>query len=167
MNREVRNLIEATIATHPTASAEEVAQLVANNTPLDAIRQHYRDLLVYRVRQIAAEQRRVQTPPRPKPQPTPPASQTKAPPLSPKLAERRTWWQQQLATEIVVGYREHKVLADCTIEDLRRAEKECDAAIGRQEERMGTYRHLVDLMTKHGVGRVRQLPAQQDWRRTR
>ena len=54
-----------------------------------------------------------------------------------------------------------KPLADCTMEDLRLAVKECDAAIGRHEERMSLYVRLISQMTQRNVHRVRELPEQQ------
>ncbi|MCX2931368.1 hypothetical protein ORI20_13875 [Mycobacterium sp. CVI_P3] len=155
MNRELRNLIVATIHDHPKGSPEELAQLVANNTTQREMNTFYRHLLIGPIRSVAAELRleRDQPPPRPKPKPRPPVSKP-----SPKLADRRSWWQQQLATEIVVGHRESKLLADCTLFDLQQAVKECDAAIGRLEEGMSFYRSLITQMTNCRVHRVCDLP---------
>ncbi len=173
MNRELRSLIVGTILTHPNAAPEEIAQLVANNVHHADMRTYLRDLLVAPARTLAAEQRRQQQPPRPKPQPKPrPAADTTAenPPVPPapqpsvKLADRRTWWQQQLASEIRVGGGVMKPLADCTADDLRLAVKEIDAAVGRFEERMSLLNRLISQMVTTRVQRVRDLPEQQPQR---
>ena len=91
MNRQLRNMIVATMAEFPNGSPDEIAQIVADNSTPREMHTFYRELLLTPVRSVGADLRREQRqkqPHSPKPQPAQP---TPAPPPSVKLADRRTW----------------------------------------------------------------------------
>lgn len=175
MNAALEQLILQTAESLPAHSGpEEIAYHVAQNTPAADMRDYYRELLVGTVRTVINRANRAEKP-RPKPKPNPasdrprpvptPVPAPSGPAPSPKLQDRRSWWRQMCDKQVQVGAGAWKPLGDCTIDDLRVGVKERDAAIGRIEEQISDFRHLITLLTTHHVRTVAELPEQRDWKR--
>ena len=156
---QLRDLICATADQHPHMGAEELATLVAGATPAERVGRYYRDLLSGTVRTVVNQHRRQPNPPQAKPQPQP-----KPTPPSPKLEQRRSWWQEALAREVHVGGGISKSIGDCTADDLEFCIKERDAAIERIEEQLGNLRRFLALLRVHDATTVGELPEQTSWR---
>lgn len=160
MNGALRKAILTVAEQHPHFGPQEVAHLVAENTPVEQLRSHYRDALISTCRAVINKHRR-DVQPRPQPQ-APPAPRRE----SPKLTDRRNWWAEMLAKRIHVGDGVQKALADCTIENLEFGLKERDELRDRLGHQMDNISRLIALMTRFGARTVRQLPPQQPWTET-
>lgn len=155
--RRLRELMRS--AAQPNMTPIELAHQAAKQIPPQDIPDLLGDLLV----PIARDVLRDITPPPDKPAPH--AQPTPRPP-SPKLEQRRNWWNDMLANRVHIGNGAQKVLADCTIDDLTFCIKERESTIEKLDTQLRNYRQLINLMLKHGAYTVSGLPEQRTWETT-
>lgn len=160
----LRALIKTQILQHPEAGPEELALYVSQATPAESLRNFYAHLLIGACRSQINQHRSGSKHGAPKPRGKK-STNSKTPPPSPKLAERRTWWAEMLSAEMHLAAGTRKTLGECNAMDLRYCIKEREAHIGQVENQISNLQRLVELMGQHRVATVRELPEQQQWGR--
>jgi hypothetical protein len=160
MNHDLQALIKATIVKYPHAGPEELAMYVVQATPAGDVKAFYAHLLIGVCRTtINVHRSGSKHGPRPQPKPT------QSPRPSPKLEERRTWWAEMLTVEMVLADKSRKVLGDCTTDDLQYCIKDREQYIEFLDNQIYNLQQIVELMGRHRVATVRELPEQQQWGR--
>ena len=143
MSTELRTLVREIADDHPQADPREIARHVAKLTPECEVRAFYTEALIPVVREQLRGERN--------------AALTNAV-GSPKIAERRDWWQKMLASRAHVGDSQWKLLGDCTAVDLRFCIAEREAEITGIQAQAGLYQRLIDALAEHRVAKVADLP---------
>jgi hypothetical protein len=137
-------LIREVASEHPDLPAAKIAQLVADRTEQDDLRDFYivalGSLVVDRIRLdrnciMNSKQGR-----------------------SPKVEQRRSWWAGMLRQRVHVGDATWKPLGECGLDDLEFCITERHDQIGALMGQIAKYEVIRDAMLTHGVGTVAELP---------
>jgi hypothetical protein len=143
----LHSVVVAVLAESELSDPRAVAELVAAATPPDLIRDFYTDAVVSEVRAVMGAQRNRAM------------SNALNPSRSPKLAQRRDWWADMLASRIHVGGGTWRTLGECGAEQLTFAEVERRRDAERELRRAESFKALRNLLRKHKVNTVGELPA--------
>jgi hypothetical protein len=160
MSAELNQLIRQVAADHPKAEIHELARFVVALTPRKSVTDFYTAALGDTIRTVLGQQRRNAFK-------GPEADRdetTGAPNRSAKIEERQQWWWPRLLNSRVhVGESKWMQLGECTIENLDFCIAERRGQIAGYRSQIGNFKHLISLMTTHGVGMVKDLPEQTEW----
>ena len=137
----IRRIVDGSDLSDP----REIAEAVAAATPEDAMRAHYATSLIGEVRRVLGAQRNN-------------AMTNALHPTSAKLAQRRDWWAEMLASRIHVG-GSWLTLGECGREQLAYAANERRADAARELQRAESFDLLISLLRRHKVATVAELPA--------
>jgi hypothetical protein len=77
---------------------------------------------------------------------------------SPKLAERRTWWERVKREKVFVGDYQWKAVRNCTLDDLRFVIEQRQQMIGALQGQILKYETIAAAMEEHGADTVDDLP---------
>ncbi|ORV82867.1 hypothetical protein AWC11_23190 [Mycobacterium interjectum] len=147
----VREYVVEAIAAHPSADVREIAEAAAGLAPAKELRSCLAEALVHVVREEIGRTRRD-------------SIDGALGKKSPKLRDRASWWEKMLTERVNIGGA-LKPLGDCTFDELGLCIASREKLIGQISEQIDNYKHLQKLMVEHGAGRVRDIPAQTEWKR--
>lgn len=77
---------------------------------------------------------------------------------SPKLAERRAWWQRVLAERVHVGESRYKPIAECTLDDFTFCIAERRDQQAALEGQIVKFQTIAAAMEQHGALTAGELP---------
>lgn len=83
------------------------------------------------------------------------------PPPSYKQQQSRDWWTQELRARTTVGMNKHKLLGDCTIEDLKYCIAIREVLISQTQAQIVNYEKIIAAMKRHNATVVSDLTADQ------
>ena len=143
----LHSVVVAVLAESELSDPRAVAELVAAATPDDLIRDFYADAVVSEVRAVMGAQRN--------------RAMSKAlnSSRSPKLAQRRDWWQEMLSSAVHVGGGAWITIGECGAEELSYCASERRTHAARELARAESFDQLRALLRRHKVERVEDLPA--------
>lgn len=141
----LHRLITTTLTTLGSLDPREIAEAVADATPDELVREFYLKTVVAEVRSVLATQRN--------------NAMSKALNPSAKLAQRRDWWAEMLASAVHVGGGLWVTIGECGPAELSFCARERRADAEREIKRAEAFDKLRSLLRKHKVEKVEDLPA--------
>lgn len=138
------DLIGAVAADFPDAHPHKLARLVAERTDADDMFEFY----VTALERVVGDRIRVSRN----------ATLNSNSGRSPKVEQRRAWWQRVLAERVHVGESKYKPIGDCTVENLLFCINERRDQIGALEGQIAKFEAIVAAMQSHGVATAGELP---------
>lgn len=153
MSVELRNLIRGIAADHPHDGPHELAKHVAAQTPPESLDGFYEEALAMVVAAFLGTQRRQALD----------GPTDSGPNKSAKLGQRRNWWKSVLSSRVPVegGW---KPLGECGVAELQQCVALREEHIAGMRAQIDNFYYLIELLGRHGVDTVADLPAQTSWR---
>lgn len=137
-------LIREVVTENPEAQARKLAQMVAERTSVDDLRDFYAFALEPMVQDQIRQDRNT----------TMNSKQGR----SAKLEQRRSWWARMCAQRVHVGESTWKALGDCGADDLEFCINERREQVGALLGQIAKYEVIRDALAAHGVDTVAELP---------
>ena len=137
-------LIREVALGHPDLAPNKIAQLVADSTPHDDVRDFYIIALESLVMDCIRRDRN--------------ATMNSKQSRSPKVDRRKSWWARMLRERVHVGNSEWKALGDCGVDDLEYCISERRDQVGALLGQIAKYEVIRDALVAHGVDTVADLP---------
>lgn len=138
------DLVRQVAAEHPNAHPHKIAILVAELVPEELLRDYLASVLERVVADVLRANRN--------------AALNSKQGRSPKVEQRRSWWQRILRERVHVGDSVWKPLGECGIADFDFCIAEREDQIGALQEQITKYRTIRDAMIAHGVETAADLP---------
>lgn len=159
MINELHLLIRDVAAQYPNQGPHDLAVHVAKLTPEHDLPAFYQEALTTVVRDILGQDRRVALSGPKITQQTTSTPQYR----SAKIAQRRTWWAGVLASRVHTGGGNWLNVAACGRKELAYCIEERQTQIDGFLKQIGNFERLIDLLNRHAVDTVADLPEQTDW----
>jgi len=138
------DLVRQVAAEHPNAHPHKIAILVAELVPDELLRDYLASVLERVVADVLRANRN--------------AALNSKQGRSPKVEQRRSWWQRILRERVHVGDSVWKPLGECGVSDFDFCIAEREDQIGALQEQIAKYRAIRDAMIAHGVETAADLP---------
>lgn len=138
------DLVRQVAAEHPNAHPHKIAILVAELVPDELLRDYLASVLERVVADVLRANRN--------------AALNSKQGRSPKVEQRRSWWQRILRERVHVGDSVWKPLGECGVSDFDFCISEREDQIGALQEQIAKYRAIRDAMIAHGVETAADLP---------
>lgn len=144
MPNPLNDLIRETIANHPRWDPYKIAATVAELAEPDQLPDYFRTTLEpYVVSRMGLTRN---------------YSLNSKKSHSPKVAERRSWWEKVKREQVFVGDHHWKAVRDCTIDDLKFVIGQREQMIGAIQGQILKYATIVKAMEEHDAATVNDLP---------
>lgn len=138
------DLVRQVAAEHPNAHPHKIAILVAELVPDELLRDYLASVLERVVADVLRANRN--------------AALNSKQGRSPKVEQRRSWWQRILRERVHVGESVWKPLGECGVADFDFCISEREDQIGALEAQIHKYRAIRDAILAHGVETAADLP---------
>ena len=137
-------LIREVVSENPEVPSYKLAQMVAERTELDDLRQFYAIAL----EPLIADRIRIDRN----------ATLNSKQGRSAKLQQRRSWWQRVLLQRVHVGDSKWKPLGECGVDELEFCIGERREQVGALLGQIAKYEIIRDALIAHKVDKVADLP---------